>query len=143
MDSLVVLPCVPGTVDLELLLERSADGTDSLEAAQAAVLGLGDWWFICNPRQPDSFYVRRFDGQPAVLAFTDERLALLAAERYGLADGDGSMVLLQMPACDAIRWLGAFAEQGVPRVMFNAATTPFPMAITDLPSLWTKFGPAL
>ncbi|HMN95210.1 MAG TPA: hypothetical protein PKC43_02485 [Phycisphaerales bacterium] len=100
--------------------------------AIAALLRLDCWWFICNPRDPESIYVRRFDGLPAVLAFTDERSALDACGRFGLAGDAGEILLLQLDAGDAVQWLGGFRAHDVEVVLFDPLSTPFGIAIDVL-----------
>jgi len=124
-------------------------GSEDHARAIDALLALSDWWFVCNPNQPDAFHVRRFaltrDGRSiqtqAVVAFTAHRLAMESTDRYGLADRDGSIVLMQMPATDAVQWLQSFREHDVETVMFDALTTPFALRIEDLPGEWRSRHP--
>lgn len=122
-----------GGEDVGSLLARAMDGPcEARDRAIKALLRLDSWWFICNPREPESVYVRRFDGVPAVLAFTDERHALDACQQFGVAGDAGELLLLQLAGEDAVEWLNGFRAHAVDRVVFDALTTPLHVEIDTM-----------
>ncbi|MFO0874262.1 MAG: hypothetical protein U0575_09860 [Phycisphaerales bacterium] len=138
LEATTILPCPPGFVDLDELLARADADPSAHEAALAALLGLEAWWFICNPKEPDAVFIRRMEDGPVVLAFTDERRAIAATDRFGLVGRDGAILLLEMPVGEAIQWTQRFLEHGAKRIVFNDLTTPVQVAITDLPAAWER-----
>jgi len=131
------------------LLTHAARDRSVLPQALDALFTLPDWWFLCNPKQPDAFHVRRFaipeNGgkvqRQAVVAFTAHRLALEATEAYKLTDSDGSIVLMQMPVRDVVQWVQSFLDHDVDTVMLDPLTTPLALRIESLPEEWSVRNP--
>lgn len=81
-------------------------------------------WFVCNPTKPDEVFVATIDGARTVLAFSDERRAIVATGRHKLVDRDGAILLLEMPLRDAALWLLRFPERGgVDRLVLDEGPT--------------------
>lgn len=126
-----------GRIDFALLFEKALRQPASRSAALESLLGLKDWWFICNPRQPDAIFVRRVGGSSTLMVFTDQRRAIAATRRLGVVDAEGTILLLQLAVSDAIEWLSAFVAEGVEQMAFDAADGGgLPAAISEVQERW-------
>lgn len=92
------------------------------------------FWFIVYPAHHRQIYCRRVGGIPCVAGYTDEIAALRAANQYGIAAADGSVVLLELPAAELQGWLARFRGSDVAHVSWDgAAPQPIDAAPTTSP----------
>jgi len=122
--------------DFPRLLARAADSEEAASQALHALFALKDWWFICNPRDPDAIFVRRIEGRSVLMIFTGQRRAIAATEHLGVTSDEGTILLLQLAVEDSIEWLGAFVTEGVDQVAFDGIEGGLRLSIDALRERW-------
>jgi hypothetical protein len=129
--------------DFPRLLAGAADSEAGADRALKALFALKDWWFICNPRDPDAIFVRRIEGRSVLMIFTGQRPAIAATQRFGVTSTDGTILLLQLALEDSVKWLSSFAAEGVQEVCFDGVEGGLRLSIEGLRERWAaQRGPA-
>lgn len=94
----------------------------------AMLLSMREWVFLADPDQPAAPLARAVDGHPALLAFTSDAQAELAARQLELP----TATLLRWPPKEALAWMPALTAGGVNSVLFNLASERLTVAGPEL-----------
>lgn len=114
---------------------KKSHAQHALHAYLRCLFHMKHWLFVSDQTNPNSPMLWTFNGELAIVGFTDAQRAAHAAERMGILDDEGCANVLEMTPQETKGIFDAARQHGIHTIVFNGSSEPMSFETEALQSV--------
>ena len=114
---------------------KTAHTEHALYAYLRCLFHLKTWFFVSDQTNPDAPMLWTFNGELAIVGFTNPNRAAHAAEKMGILDEEGCANIIEMSPPETKEIFDTARQHGIHRIVFNASSESMPFETEALQSV--------